>query len=42
MPPVPEHILEEEEDSVKIVSLVKTKEPLVRRRVRVSRRQNGD
>lgn len=43
LPPVPEHVLEEEEeDSVKIVSLVKTKEPLVRGGVRVSRRQNGD
>ncbi|XP_039999535.1 MAGUK p55 subfamily member 7-like isoform X3 [Xiphias gladius] len=28
MPPVPEDVLEEDEDSVKIVSLVKTKEPL--------------
>lgn len=36
--PVPDHVLEEEEDSVKIVSLVKTKEPLVREYVRVSRR----
>lgn len=32
LPPVPDHVLEEGEgeDSVKIVSLVKTKEPLVR------------
>lgn len=29
LPPIPDGILEEEEDSVKIVSLVKTKEPLV-------------
>ncbi|XP_029380567.1 MAGUK p55 subfamily member 7-like [Echeneis naucrates] len=28
LPPVPDDVLEEEEDSVKIVSLVKTKEPL--------------
>lgn len=29
LPPIPDDILEEDEDSVKIVSLVKTKEPLV-------------
>lgn len=29
LPPIPDDALEEEEDSVKIVSLVKTKEPLV-------------
>lgn len=29
LPPIPDGVLEEEEDSVKIVSLVKTKEPLV-------------
>lgn len=45
--PVPDHVLgeeEEEEDSVKIVSLVKTKEPLVRKHARVSGRsgQNWD
>lgn len=33
LPPVPDHVLEDEEDSVKIVSLVKTKEPLVGERV---------
>lgn len=38
LPPVPDHVLEEEEDSVKLVSLVKTKEPLVRKYVRVSGR----
>lgn len=29
LPPMPDDVLEEDEDSVKIVSLVKTKEPLV-------------
>lgn len=29
LPPIPDDVLEEEEDSVKIVSLVKTKAPLV-------------
>lgn len=29
LPPIPDDVLEEDEDSVKIVSLVKTKEPLV-------------
>lgn len=29
LPPVPDNVLEEDEDSVKIVSLVRTKEPLV-------------
>ena len=29
LPPIPDGVLEEDEDSVKIVSLVKTKEPLV-------------
>lgn len=29
LPPIPNDVLEEEEDSVKLVSLVKTKEPLV-------------
>lgn len=29
LPPIPDDALEDEEDSVKIVSLVKTKEPLV-------------
>lgn len=29
LPPIPDDALEEEEDSIKIVSLVKTKEPLV-------------
>lgn len=33
LPPVPDHVLEDEEDSIKIVSLVKTKEPLVGERV---------
>lgn len=33
LPPVPDHVLEDEEDSIKIVSLVKTKEPLVRKYV---------
>lgn len=30
LPPVPDRVLEEEDDSFKIVSLVKTKEPLVK------------
>lgn len=29
LPPMPDDVLEDDEDSVKIVSLVKTKEPLV-------------
>lgn len=29
LPPIPDDVLDEDEDSVKIVSLVKTKEPLV-------------
>lgn len=33
LPPIPDDVLEEDEDSVKIVSLVKTKEPLVSERV---------
>lgn len=34
LPPVPDCVLEEEDDSFKIVSLVKTKEPLVRKHVK--------
>lgn len=35
LPPVPDRVLEEEDDdSFKIVSLVKTKEPLVRKHVK--------
>lgn len=33
LPPMPDDVLEEDEDSVKIVSLVKTKEPLVSKHV---------
>lgn len=33
LPPIPDNVLEEDEDSVKIVSLVKTKEPLVSKHV---------
>lgn len=33
LPPIPDEVLEEDEDSVKIVSLVKTKEPLVSKHV---------
>lgn len=33
LPPIPDDVLDEDEDSVKIVSLVKTKEPLVSKNV---------
>lgn len=33
LPPIPDEVLEEDEDSVKIVSLVKSKEPLVSKHV---------
>ena len=33
LPPIPDDVLEDDEDSVKIVSLVKTKDPLVSKHV---------
>lgn len=37
LPPIPDDVLDEDEDSVKIVSLVKTNEPLVSTRLHVSK-----
>ncbi len=40
LPPIPDDVLDEDEDSVKIVSLVKTKEPLVSKRVLMFQRSS--
>lgn len=37
LPPIPDDVLDVDEDSVKIVSLVKTNEPLVSTRLHVSK-----